>query len=198
VPRTTALVAGFLLLGFASPAQAGFLTGRAEYDPTTRLFTYTYTLDNTAGSWPVTELSILIAPNQVDYDLRPAAWAAPPGWEFRTAVSGGIAYPPYNEFGTFWQWYNPDGLPVGERADFSFASGYGAMGSGNNYFLFAPEAYRTGQDGVIEYGRTVAPVVAPEPTTAALCVVALSLVGVVGGVTRRGRQSAGARASTST
>ena len=183
--RIIVLLTVLLLPVFASPAHAGFLTGRAEYDPTTRLFTYTYTLDNTAGPWPVTELSVLVAPNRVDYDLRPAVWSAPAGWEFGTSVSGGIANPPYNEVGTFWFWYRPDGLPVGERAEFTFASSYGPGGVGNNYFVFAPEAERDEEDGVIEYGRTVAPVVAPEPATATLCGVALGLLTVAGGVRRR-------------
>ena len=183
--RIISLVACLFLLACASPAHAGFLTGSAEYDPATALFTYTYTLDNTAGPWPVTEVSVLVAPNRVAYDLRPPAWSGPPGWEFGTSVSGGIANPPYNEVGTFWFWYRPDGLPVGERAEFSFASSYGPGDVGNNYFVFAPEAERDGQNGVIEYGRTVAPVVAPEPATAALCVAGLGLLGVVTNAVRR-------------
>lgn len=91
---------------------------------------------------------------------------------------GGIAKPPYNEVGTFWFWYKSDGLPVGERAEFTFASSYGPDGAGNNYFVFAPDATRDGQNGIIEYGRTVAPVVAPEPATASLCGIALGLLGV--------------------
>ncbi len=66
------------LLAFASPARAGLLAGRVEYGAATDLFTYTYTLDTT-GPWAVTEVSVLVAPNRADYDLRPAAWSAPPG-----------------------------------------------------------------------------------------------------------------------
>ena len=178
------LLAALAVVGFTSPAHAGFLTGRVEHNSATDRFTYTYALDN-AGPWPVTEVSVLVAPGVVDYHLRPPAWSAPPGWEFGTSVSGGIANPPYNESGTFWFWYRPDGLPVGERAEFTFASSYGPGGAGNNYFLFAPDAARDGQDGVIEYGQVVAPVVAPEPATVTLCGVALGLLAVMGGVRNR-------------
>lgn len=184
VPLLTALA---LAVTLAPPVQAGLLTGRVEYDPAAGLFTYTHALDNTAGPWAVTEVSVLVAPNRVDYDLRPAAWSAPPGWVFGTSVSGGIANPPHNEVGTFWFWYREDGLPVGARAEFAFASRYGPGGVGNNYFLFAPEATRGGQDGIIEYGQTVAPVVAPEPATVTLCGCALVALGVAGGALRRGR-----------
>ena len=136
------------------------------------------TLCADVGPWPLTEVSVLVAPHRADYDLRPSAWSAPPGWKFGTSVSGGIANPPYNEAGTFWFWYRADGLPVGGRAEFSFASGYGPAGSGNNYFVYAPAAERDGQDGVVEYGRTAAPVVAPEPATATLCAAGLGLFGL--------------------
>jgi hypothetical protein len=189
VPPLTVIALAVL----ASPAHAGFLTGRSEYDTATHLFTYTYTLDNTAGSWPVTELSVLIAPGRVAFDLRPPAWSAPPGWVFGTSASGSIADPPYNEFGTFWFWDNPDGLPVGDRAEFTFTSSYGPTGGGNNYFVFAPGAARDGRNGVIEYGHTVAPVVTPEPTTVTLCGAALGLLGVASGVTRRGRRAGRSR-----
>ncbi len=183
---TVVLLAGLLLSALAPPARAGLITGRAEYDPAAHLFTYTYALDNTAGPWPVTELSVLVAPNRADFDLRPAAWSAPPGWAFGTSVSGGIANPPYNEAGTFWFWYRPDGQPAGGRAEFSFASGYGPGGAGNNFFAFAPGATRDGQDGIVDYGRTVAPVVAPEPAT--LCGAALGLLAVAGWAGSRQRR----------
>jgi hypothetical protein len=175
------LLTAFAVASLTPAARAGFQTGRAEYDAATALYTYTYSLDNTAGPWPVTEVDVLVAPDRTAFDLRPVAWSAPPGWEFGTAVSGGIANPPYNEIGTFWFWYRADGLPVGERAEFTFASSYGSAGAGNNYFVFAPGAARDGRDGVIEFGRTVAPVVAPEPATAVLCGIALGLVAVVVG-----------------
>ena len=162
---TVVLLAGLLLSAFAPPAQAGLITSRVEYDAAAHLFTYSYTLDNTAGPWPVTEVSVLVAPNRTDFDLRPPAWSAPSGWEFVTAVSGGVANGPYTEVGTFWQWYKADGLPVGGRAEFSFASGYGPGGVGNNFFVFAPGATRNGRDGIVDYGRTAAPVGAPEPAT---------------------------------
>lgn len=190
--RTVVILAGLTLLVFAFPARAGFLTGRAEYDPATALYTYTYTLDNSAGPWPVTELSVLVAPNQVAYDLRPPARSTPPGWEFGTSVSGGVAQGPYTEVGTFWFWYRPDGLPVGGRAEFSFASSYGPGGVGNNFFVFAPGATHNGQDGIVDYGRTAAPVVVPsavpEPATATLCAVALGVIGVAGWLVRRSRR----------
>lgn len=190
---TVILLAGLLLSALAPPARAGLITSRTEYDSAARLFTYSYTLDNTAGPWPVTEVDVLVAPNRVDFNLRPLAWSAPAGWEFGTSASGGIANEPFNEVGTFWFWYRPDGLPVGERAEFTFASSYRPGGVGNNFFVFAPGATRNGQDGIVEYGRTVAPVVVPsavpEPATATLCGVALGLLGVVGGTARRARRT---------
>lgn len=176
----------------ATPVRAGLLTGRVEYNSATHLYDYTYTLDNAGGPWPITEVSVLIAHGRAALDLRPPAWSAPPGWAFGTSVSGGIENPPYNEFGVFWFWYNADGLPVGARAEFTFASSHGPGGAGNNYFLFAPEATRTG-DGVAEYGRTAAPVVTPEPATATLCGCALGLLGVVGGTARRVRRVGSSR-----
>src|SRR5438128_11020924 len=97
VNRTTVLLAGLLLAACTPPAHAGFLTGRAEYDPATARYTYAYTLDNSAGPWPITEVSVLLAPNFVDYGLRPPAWTAPPGGECGTSTAGGIADPPYHE-----------------------------------------------------------------------------------------------------
>ena len=65
IPLLTALAVAAL----APPVQAGLLTGQVEYDPAAGLFTYAYALDNTAGPWAVTEVSILVAPNRAAYDL---------------------------------------------------------------------------------------------------------------------------------
>ena len=68
--RLVPLLTAVTLAAVTPPAHAGLLTGRAGYDPAAHLFTYTYALDNTAGPWPVTEVSVLVAPNRADFEDR--------------------------------------------------------------------------------------------------------------------------------
>jgi hypothetical protein len=151
-------------------ADAGLiLNGSVSFDPSTKLYTYSYTLDNRSGGGPINELSVLVDTAHINYSLVPPGHSEPAGWSFVTAVSGGIANPPYNEFGTFWQWDSNTGVAAGGMLDgFSFTSALGPTNSqANNYFLFSNVLTGPLFDGIVEYGHVVAPDFrdTPEPGT---------------------------------
>lgn len=153
----SALVVTLLLLAIS--AKAAIVSGDYTYDSVTGLYTYNYTLDNTQGAGTISELSILINDTDADFRLEPLGHTDPTDWEFGTAVSGYIANPPYNMFGTFWSWYfiGPfgAGLPVGETlGGFSFTTEYAPSESTRNtYFVWSGDIY------IVEYGNIVTPAV---------------------------------------
>jgi hypothetical protein len=174
-----------LTMTIAAPsANADFLVNsRVAYDPQTGFYTYSYELDNRNGRGAINELSVLFERNRFNYFLKPDGYTAPAGWQFVTAVSGGIANPPFRETGSFWQWDNPQGLAVGQvLGGFSFSTHYRTESlSGNNYFVFsADRANVPPYDGVVEYGHIAAPDLsnAPEPSTLLLAAAGLATLGV--------------------
>jgi hypothetical protein len=135
--------AGLLLL--ASPANAAVVIS-SSVSSLNGLYTYNYTIDNTTGSAPIWELAILVAPLDSGTPLVPSpsfpSFASPNGWLFSTVVSGGIANPPYNEVGYFFDWYGgvsgPNKpIPVGSILyGFSFSTYLPPTDSmQNNYFI---------------------------------------------------------------
>ncbi|HXZ46145.1 MAG TPA: VPLPA-CTERM sorting domain-containing protein, partial [Pseudolabrys sp.] len=113
----------------------------------------------------------------------------PAVWSFGGAVSGSSADSPLNEFGTFWQWYASQALPVGSTiSGFSFTTPFAPVtGSANNYFLWS-NSYTggpssIGNGGIVEWGHIVAPdlsapAAVPVPTAAWL--FGSGLLGLVG------------------
>jgi hypothetical protein len=75
-------------------------------------------------------------------------------------VSGGSANPPVDEFGTFWSWYNKNGVPAGAITPaFSFLTDRGQdTYLNNNSFLFSsalggvPPTF-----GIASFGHVIAP-----------------------------------------
>jgi hypothetical protein len=179
----------FLLHTTANRSEAELLLGGSvTFDRSSGLYAYRYVLDNRHGPAAITEVNILFESLRYDCSLQPAAHTDPPGWSFGTSVSGGIANPPYGEAGSFWSWYNPQGLPVGgTQTGFSFTSPNApAAGSGNNYFLYGDTL-----GGVVEFGHVVAPDLAeaPEPPALALAALGLPLLAAVSFACRTGSQA---------
>src|SRR5262249_52414897 len=169
-PKLLCILA-FNALMVTGRADAGLiLDGSVSFDASTKLYTYSYTLDNRSGGVPINELSVLVDSAHINYSFTPLGHSEPAGWSFVTAVSGGIANPPYNEVGTFWQWHSDTGVAAGEMLDgFSFSTRLGPINSlANNYFLFSNVFTGSAlSDGIVEYGHVLAPDFrdAPEPGT---------------------------------
>jgi hypothetical protein len=174
-----------VLIGFAglsvpvcaSPILSGSVTQNGP------LYTYSYGLDNSSGPGPINELSILIDSAAINLTENPLSSTSPLDWNFHVAFSGGIANPPYNEFGTFWQWGGTD-LSVGQTlGGFSFTTTVAPTTlTNNNYFLFCPDNCGSFTDGIVEYGHIVAPDFAhptpqvPEPNSFGLTLLCSALV----------------------
>lgn len=176
----SAVLTGFTGLSMpvcASPILSGSVTQNGP------LYTYSYGLDNSVGPGPINELSILIDSAAINLAENPLASTSPLGWNFHVAFSGGIATPPYNEFGTFWQWGGTD-LSVGQTLDgFSFTTTVAPTTlMNNNYFLFCPQNCGSFTDGIVEYGHIVGPDFAhptpqvPEPNSFGLVLLCSTLV----------------------
>ncbi len=133
------------------------------------LYTYSYTLDNSSGPGPISELSVLVDYGNLQANVPPTSHIDPAPWNFQMTFSGSIANPPYNEVGSFWAWHADSPLLVGQMlTGFSFTTGFApTLSTSNNYFLFCPTS-SCGSDGIVEYGHIVAPQIGtqtvPEPS----------------------------------
>jgi hypothetical protein len=186
--NTKALVILTLIISArAEPLAADpILSGSVSFNPATSLYTYSYVVDNRLGPAGINELSILIDGSKQDFSLEPIAHVEPLGWDFATAISGSSALPPLNEFGTFWQWFDSVGVPVGATlSGFSFTTDRGpTAGLNNNFFLFST-SFSGGppmNEGTVEFGHIVAPdfgvQAVPEPSASVL--LAISVLGLIG------------------
>jgi hypothetical protein len=182
------------LLACLTPnANAAILSGSVSFDPVSATYTYSYTIDNTTGSAPIWELAILVAPLDSGLPSVPSpsfpSFTSPNGWLFSTVVSGGIANPPYNEVGYFFDWYGgvsgPNKpIPVGSiLSGFSFSTYLPPTSSmQNNYFLYGDASQTNlilnGDTGIAEFGRIVAPLApVPEPSTWAMLLIGFAGIG---------------------
>ena len=153
-------------------AEADLLSSSVQFDSLTNTYTYSYNLDNTSGTSPITGISILIdstTQTLPPVQLVPISHAEPMGWAFDMGISGSSANPPLNEFGTFWEWHTSPGVLRGETlSGFSFTTGIGpSPNSNNNFFIFDQPLSGTGE--TLEYGHIAAPDFAlPEPSTLAI------------------------------
>jgi hypothetical protein len=139
-----------------------YLFGSVSFDDRTGLYTYSYVVDNRQGAFAVTQVNVLVDSTQSNFSLAPNSQTSPAGWEFDTSVSGGIANPPFNEFGTFWSWNNDPGAEVAPGTVspvFSFTTPRAPNTVlNNNFFLFSGTAPLTPPlDGIVAFGHVVAP-----------------------------------------
>lgn len=177
------------------PANAAMLSGNVSFDSESGLFTYSYTLDNTAGLASIKELAVLVDSSQATVSTPPLSFTTPAGWSFSGAVSGSSASSPLNEYGAFWLWYASQALPVGgAMSGFSFTTSFAPdTGTANNYFLWS-NSYSggpsmIGNGGILEWGHIVAPdfsASAVVPIPAAAWLFGAGLLGLIG-VARRPR-----------
>jgi len=175
------------LLVTALPLWAGsILSGSVSYDAVTKLYTYSYSLDNTNGPIGLNELGVRIHSTEQISGLMPTSHTDPTSWAFYSATSGTVGDPPLNEFGTIWAWHG--WLPVGDsQGGFSFSIPVGPTSStSNNYFLYSG-FYNGGPPcctSIVEYGHIVAPDLAvPEPSS--LMLIGTGLLTGIGIVRRR-------------
>jgi hypothetical protein len=163
---------------------APILTGDVSFNQASGLYTYSYVVDNRLGPAPIDEVAILVHSSQQDQSLVPLEHTKPPGWGFGTRTSGRSAFPPLNEFGTFWAWDDVDTgmvpVPVGSTlGGFSFTTHLPPTERmNNNFFLFSAsfDGGPSGLETIVEFGHIVAPDFSatgpiPEPSTLALAVI---------------------------
>ena len=178
------LVVFLYLATVCSTATAAILSASVTQNGS--LYTYSYTLNNTSGSGPISEVSVLVSYGNSALSEPPTSYSGPAGWNFDMAFSGGIASPPYNALGFFWDWGNLGSpLPAGQNLNgFSFTTSYAPTTStSNNYFLYCPSSCGSFTDGIVEYGNIVAPEITapniiPEPS-AFLPVLVLAIAAVL-------------------
>jgi hypothetical protein len=181
-------VALAVALGWANSAAAGpMLTGSVRYDPGTRLYTYSYVLDDRAAAGPVSHVYVRVL-DGFNGALAPADFAAPAPYGFGTYTGHSLIGHPDFVGGTFFGWTVGGAAPpveVGVKGGFSFTTGFApTTGRADNYYLWSTAATAPpGQlaDGVQDVGYVVAPdfsrpATAPEPGS--LAIAALGLVGV--------------------
>lgn len=106
-----------MLTSVGGSACAGtILVGDVSFEASTGLYTYSYTIDNTAGTLVVDGLNILIDTSTTEGPfVSTASNSGSPAlgnWQFGRAQSGSIANPPYNMWGTFWTWGAQNGYVV--------------------------------------------------------------------------------------
>ena len=167
-----------ILLFLAYPADASILLS-SVVSSSNGLFTYNYSIDNTAGSIPVDELAIVVArpPNQPDLTpVPPISFTSPAGWFFEIGfggtdpVSGGI-----------WAWQASQTAqavqPGSPLSGFSFTTDAApTLSTLENYFFLSDRFDR------IQVGNISAPEVAiahpvPEPSTWAMMLLGFAGVG---------------------
>lgn len=183
--RSLAMIAA-LLASASTSANAASLLGSVVFDAGSGLYTYSYTLDNTAGSTVTDDFAVLILPNASlprfdDFTTS----TSPPGWAFAVSV-GGLP----SVFGTFFEWgdFGPcqtaatcSGVqPGASLSGFSVTLPFEPTGSlADNYFIFLP----FGTESQFQLGNVVAPdvVATPLPPSLALFFGGLAFLGLLAG-----------------
>jgi hypothetical protein len=201
--RFQVLAALTAVLAWSGAAAAGpMLTGTATYDPSTRLYTYQYTLDDRSAPAPVDVVFVRVGTHVYDLThLNPVGYTAPAAFGDFQLASAADVHGDEAVFasGTVYTWHAGSAGPgagtppaPGVYAGFSFTSRY-APGTGGdaNYELFAVGTrYDAAHeyDARVEVGRVVAPELAPAPEPGTLGLVVAGLAGTgLRGLRRRGR-----------
>jgi hypothetical protein len=174
------------VLLFAKPAVAAIVVS-SSITSLNGLYTYNYSIDNTAGSIPVDEFDIVVArpPNQPDLTpVLPSPFTSPAGWSFHIAVGGTDP-----ASGGLWGWQalNTAGSiqPGSSLSGFSFTTNVAPTQSTlDNYFLLSDSFSR------IQIGNISAPEVAiahpvPEPSTWAMLLIGFAGIGFASRISRR-------------
>ena len=184
----TLMVSALFIVSIIGRVEAlPILNGSVSFNPMTNLYTYSYLLDNSSGPAPITDFAILIDSTRdsfpIDPSLTPIAHTEPPGWSFVLSVSGTSAFPPLNESGTFYEWNNFIGVPVGNvLSGFSFTTDRGPTPNANNNFLVFSTSFSGGPPsnmGIVEFGHIVGPDFGvPEPSSFAL--LSAGVLGLIG------------------
>jgi hypothetical protein len=137
------------------------LFGRVSFlTPGSGLYLYRYVVDNRQGGNRIDEVNILVDSVHQKFLLAPLEHAEQQPWEFVVAISGESDKPPLSEFGTFWSWFQRQGLPAGTISPvFSFVTARApTVVVGNNYFLHSTGLEGTPPyTGIAAYGQIVAP-----------------------------------------
>jgi len=122
---------------------SGILTGEASFSPTTGLYTYSYTLQNTGGDGRINQFYVFI--NSIGYpNIDVVATTSPAGWHFEGGGPNHTGFCGANGCG--WAWYPENyitqGLPEGATlSGFSFqVFTPPATSSVTNYLLYFPDA----------------------------------------------------------
>jgi PEP-CTERM motif len=173
-----------LVLVLAVPgaqATAGpMLTGTVDYDPGTRLYTYSYVLDDRAAVYPVFGFYIHVLTDQFDSQLTPDGYTTPAPFVFGTFTGQGLIRHPEFPDGTAFGWeIRPVSLelPGGVKTGFSVTSGHAPSDDrSENYYLWSRAAElppHNPSNGIQEIGWLPVPdfsrpVATPEPTTLGL------------------------------
>jgi PEP-CTERM motif len=175
--RMLAPVVG-LLVG-AGSALAGPILDSAEVsrDPSTGLYTYTYSLNQLASPLYIGSFEVLVAPGVDRPGLAPVAQSAPADWSFWSSYipDGDLVLP-----GFYWGWggpHHPTGLTsFPDRLSFSFTTASPpGHGTGTNYEI-RNKVFVDEPSGPLEVGSTSVPdlAAAPEPSTLALAGAAVA------------------------
>jgi hypothetical protein len=192
----SALAVSVLILTTSAQAEA-LLSGTVQYDQTTGLYTYDYTVENYTSS-TIWNVDVLVGNAALGTYLGeqpiPPGYSTPTGWTMYGAFSGSIASPPYNEHGGFYEWYGATSAIQPETSSFGFSvttTFAPTLDDGlNDYFLY-------GSLGVVGFGNVVVPDGAnwvPFPTATTPLPAALPLfasgLGIFGFIARRKKAKA--------
>lgn len=184
---------------------SSLLLSSDSFDPSSGLWTYNYSVDNSANNGSVFEFGIFVGgfPSEAPgfhavAPIAPTMFSVPiAGWTFDSGISGGIANPPVNINGGLYVFYYGGGTMIGPgeiSPAFSFSTSFGPStdGGANDYFTAGSgDPNNSGINGfgnvVVPSGSdwTVAPNAVPLPSTLPLL---LGGVVAVGGLLRKARR----------
>jgi hypothetical protein len=148
----------------ASPAKAGpVVTGSVSFNAATGIYTYSYTLDNTAGTGTIVGFDLEYSSLAFTY-LQPLSYTSAPDWGF--GLASGVAFG-----GTWWAWnplgppFGPPGVPPGESlSGFSVQTTVApSTSTANDYFVAEGNCNYGSSNCVFVFGNVVAPNYVPSP-----------------------------------